>query len=370
MSTSNQLNLGRSVLSGFQTGKINYSFHFLYYTNHFVMIIVTIRLFISHFRMENSSTTFGFHNMSSPYLPSKAEGIAWCSALTLEAVLIVLANLLALALFAVNKKLRKRSLFLVINMAFADLLSGALSLPIFIYTVGAGFMLWKARFDKTFYAYQVFGQTVVLQASLFSASLITCERFYAVYWPLKHRTLSVGAYRAAIIMVWILAILLSILQLLISNKPAFYTFVSILLSLLFTVCICNIAIWRRFQRRIASQQQNREAQKRRLTRTLLLISAVEILSWLPLTISNLLVIAFEVPVPLAVLFTCVAVNYSNFVLNPIIYALRFPEFKQALEVCCHRNHDATINVEGSGRNNNVGSNAYRFFGMQTLGLCC
>ena len=328
------------------------------------MIIVTIRLFISHFRMENSSTTFGFHNMSSPYLPSKAEGIAWCSALTLEAVLIVLANLLALALFAVNKRLRKRSLYLVINMAFADLLSGALSLPIFIYTVGAGFMLWKARFDKTFYAYQVFGQTVVLQASLFSASLITCERFYAVYWPLKHRTLSVGAYRAAIIMVWILAILLSILQLLISNKPAFYTFVSILLSLLFTVCICNIAIWRRLQRRIASQQQNREAQNRRLTRTLLLISAVEILSWLPLTISNLLVIAFEVLVPLAVLFTCVAVNYSNG------KRLRFPEFKQALEVCCHRNHDAMINVEGSGRNNNVGSNAYRFFGMQTLGLCC
>ena len=231
-------------------------------------------------------------------------------------------------------------------------------------------MLWKARFDKTFYAYQVFGQTVVLRASLFSASLITCERFYAVYWPLKHRTLSVGAYRAAIFMVWILAILFSILQLLISNKPAFYTFVSILLSLLFTVGICNIAIWRRFQRRIASQQQNREAQNRRLTRTLLLTSAVEILSWLPLTISNLLVIAFEVPVPLAVLFTCVAVNYSNFVINPIIYALRFPEFKQALDVCCHRNHDATINVEGSGRNNNVGSNAYRISGMQTLGLCC
>ena len=309
--------------------------------------------------------------MSSPYLPSKAEGIAWCSAFTLEAVLIVLANLLALVLFAVNKRLRKRSLFLVINMAFADLLSGALSLPILIYTIGAGFMLWKARFDKTFYAYQVFGQTVLLQASLFSASLITCERFYAVYWPLKHRTLSVGAYLAAIFMVWIIAILFSILQLLISNKPAFYTFVSILLIQLFTVCIGNIVIWRRFQRRIASQQQNREAQNRRLTRTLLLLSAVEILSWLPLTISNLLVTAFEVPVPLAVLFTCVAANYSNFFLNPIIYALRFPEFKQALDFCCHRSHDATMNVEeGSARNNNVGSNTYRISGMQTLGLCC
>ena len=255
MSTGKQINIGRSVLIGFRTGKINYSFHFLHSTNHFV----TIRFFISHFRMGNSSTTFGSYNMSSPYLPSKAEGIAWCSAFTLEAVLIVLANLPALVLFAVKKRLRKKSLFLVINMVFADLLSGALSLPILIYSVGAGFMLWKARFDMTFYAYQDFGQTVVLQASLFSASLITCERFYAIYWPLKHRTLSVGAYRAAIFVVWILAILFSILKLLISKKPAFYTFVLILLSLLFTVCICNIAIWRRFQRRIASQQQNREA---------------------------------------------------------------------------------------------------------------
>ena len=198
--------------------------------------------------------------------PSKVEGIAWCIAFTLD------------------------------------------------YTVGARFMLWKARFDKTFYAYQVFGQIVVLQASLISAALITCERFHAVYWPLKHRILSMGAYRASIFVVWILAILFPILQLLISNKLALYTFVSILLSLFFTVCICNIAIWRRLQRRIASQQQNREAQNRRLTKTLLLISAVEISSWLPLTINNLLVIAFEVPVPLAILFTSVAVNYSNFVL--------------------------------------------------------
>ena len=246
-----------------------------------------------------------------PQLPSKVEGIAWCIAFTLEALLIVLGNFLTLVLFAVNKRLRKRSLFLVINMAFADLLSGAVSLPILIYTIGAGFMLWKARLDATFYAYQRFGQMVVLQVSLISAALITCERLYAVYWPLKHRILSMRAYHTAIFMVWILAILFPIPQLLISSKRTFYTFVSILLSLLFTVCICNIAIWRRFQRRIASQQQNREAQNRRLTKTLLLISTVEILSRLPLTISNLLVIAFEAPVPLAILFLSVAVNYSN-----------------------------------------------------------
>ena len=134
-------------------------------------------------------------------------------------------------------------------MAFADLLSGAVSLPILIYTIGAGFMLWKARLDVTFYDYQIFGQTVVLQASLISAAFITCERFYAVYWPLKHRILSMGAYHTAIFI----------------------------------------------------------AQNRRLTKTLLLISTVGILSWLSLTISNPLVIDFEVPVSLAILFTSVVV---------------------------------------------------------------
>ena len=322
--------------------------------------------------MKNISTSIFPTNSSTlmPQLPSKVVGMAWCIAFTLEALLIVLGNFLTLVLFAVNKRLRKRSLFLVINMAFADLLSGAVSLPILIYTIGAGFMLWKARLDATFYAYQRFGQMVVLQASLISAALITCERLYAVCWPLRHRILSMRAYHTAIFMVWILAILFPVLELLIYSKLTFYTFVSILLSLLLTVCICNIAIWRRFQRRIASQQQNREAQNRRLTKTLLLISTVEILSWLPLTISNLLVIAFEVPVPLAILFSSVAVNYSNFVLNPIIYALRFQEFKQAVSFCCHRSHDATMKVESSGGNKNSGFNASSLSETQTLGLCC
>ena len=68
-----------------------------------------------------------------------------------------------------------------------------------------------------------------------AAALITCERFHAVYWPLKHRIMSMGGYRAAIFVVWILAILFSILQLLIYNKLALYTFVSILLSLCFYI---------------------------------------------------------------------------------------------------------------------------------------
>ena len=50
-----------------------------------------------------------------PNLPSEVEGIAWCIAFMLEAVYIVLGNFRTHVLFAVKKRFRKSSLFLVIN---------------------------------------------------------------------------------------------------------------------------------------------------------------------------------------------------------------------------------------------------------------
>ena len=67
--------------------------------------------------MKNISTTIVPSNPSTfmPNLPSEVEGIAWYIAFMLEAVNIVLGNFRTLVLFAVKKRLRKRSFFLVIN---------------------------------------------------------------------------------------------------------------------------------------------------------------------------------------------------------------------------------------------------------------
>ena len=78
--------------------------------------------------------------------PSKSEGIALCSVFMLSSVLIIAGSLLALVLFAVNKTLRRKSLFLVMNMAFADLMLGTFSVPFYIYFVGDAYQLWTAKF--------------------------------------------------------------------------------------------------------------------------------------------------------------------------------------------------------------------------------
>ena len=153
--------------------------------------------------MNNTSPSIGSNNTSSSpteEVPSKQEGIAICSVFALEAVLIVVGNLLSIGLFASNKELRKKSFYLVINMAFADLVMGALFLPARIYLVGDEYYLWTASVNLAFDNFFNIVDTAFFQGSLNSAALISVERFYAAYWPLKHRTLSKRTYGVVIFM--------------------------------------------------------------------------------------------------------------------------------------------------------------------------
>ena len=151
-----------------------------------------------------SAANIGFENAtdSSKTVRSKAEGIAVCSAFILTSVLISVGNLLTVVLFALNKGLRKRSLFLVSNMALADLMLGAVTLPIYMYLfVGADYQLWTGEWTWFLLVFYHFVDTACSQASLISAGFISVERFYAIYWPFKHKTLSIQAYRIVIVVV-------------------------------------------------------------------------------------------------------------------------------------------------------------------------
>ena len=87
--------------------------------------------------MKNTSATTDSH-VESPLQTeealSQAQVIAWSCTLTWEAAFITLGNLLTIVIFAFTKKIRvKKSLYLVINMAFADLALGSVCLPISVH---------------------------------------------------------------------------------------------------------------------------------------------------------------------------------------------------------------------------------------------
>ena len=197
---------------------------------------------------------------------SEAQVIAWSCALVSEAVVIVLGNLLTIVLFTFNRKLRnKKRLYLVINMAFADLVLGGASLPLFVYLITA------TRSGLYFAEFPTFLKiifTISSMASFNTAALISAERFYAIFWPLNHRTLSRRAYKLVILMAWTLATLFSTVYILLFRLSlgGFFAFATLYgLLLIVTICGLNIVIWRRIQQKSVSCHQNRDMQIQRLT---------------------------------------------------------------------------------------------------------
>ena len=270
--------------------------------------------------------------------PSKAEGIALCSTFILSSVLIIAGNLLTLVLFTVTKPLRRKSLFLVINMAFADLLLGTFSVPFYIYFTGDAYQLWTAKYGFYLMVFKCI-DVIFSFGSFLSAAFISCERLYAVYCPFKHRLLSTKTYRIAIFILWTFAALLStilyLLSVFTSIRSALYVSVLVLLGLTVIICVCNIAIWRNFKHQsIDSQHRNGASRNRRLTKTLLLVSILALLCWLPLIILNILIFITKTSIPWKFYFMVNILNYSNSFVNPIVYVFRIPEFQQALRLCC------------------------------------
>ena len=132
-------------------------------------------------------------------------------------------------------------------------------------------------------------------------------------------------YRRAIFTIWTLSFLYAAVYLdslkssqvfLDSHKLALYVWTSYSLILTLIICGSYLSICRKFQHgSVASQQQNRASQNKRLTKTLLFVSILALMSWLPLISLNGLD-ALDVSIPWRYFFLATILNYSNSFVNP------------------------------------------------------
>ena len=277
---------------------------------------------------------------------SRSEGIAWSSVFFLFSFFIVVGNLLTIVLFAANKRARKKSLFLVINMAFADLLLGAFCLPVYSYfIISSGYQISMKNVNwKSNVVYNILYSTS-LGVSLTSAAFISCERFYAIYWPFRHRRVTVRTYHIFIFISWTLIVTATAIKNVYSKSNFMrYLFSSYIFTVTCIICGCNIAIWRKFQHGdVISQQKNRYVQNVRLTKTLIFASILNLLCWIPLAIVN--GIDHEsVLIRMRWYIITAALNSCNAFINPLLYAMRVPEFRKALALSCVRKR-AKMNPE-------------------------
>ncbi|CAH3121388.1 unnamed protein product, partial [Pocillopora meandrina] len=268
---------------------------------------------------------------------SGPEGIAWCTVSSLLSLFITVGNLLTIVLFAANKRVRKKSLYLVINMALADLLLGAFALPLYIYvSINNGYQFSLKIVNSTLARVYGLSYGISLWVSLTSAVSISCEKFYAVYWPFEHRTLTARTYHVALFVLWTLCLLKATAPFYLRSYNYFISHARSSYGVTAGSIICgsNIAIWRKFRHgNVTSQQKKRDEKNVRLTKTLMFSSILNSFCWVPLNIV-LGALNESVSVPMRWVVIAMALNCCYAFINPVMYALRIPEFRQALALSC------------------------------------
>ena len=272
---------------------------------------------------------------------SLAECVSWLSvALTLSLAIIIL-NLIIIIVFMKNRNLRKRGTYLMLNLAVIDMLAGVIAIENFVDLVGAySCNLWNDALPDQLRGYMTILYVFFPVASVTNITAISLERLHATFWPLRHRIMKKWIFGLIVAITWATAGLVSVgvgvLQQCKEESHFFYLWNSFNSVCLLIISLSNVSIV--IKVRCGAQPQHRGAasRERKLTMTLITMTFVSMLMWLPYVISSFLVFATDILSSLSLTALCrlnitlIALYYANSLVNPILYTARMPNFRRAL----------------------------------------
>ena len=259
--------------------------------------------------------------------------IFWSSVYGLLAVLIIFGNFFTIWVFH-RQRSRKRSYFLLISLAVADLMVGLFAIPLFIIGSSTEYSHFWWLVSTSFDAFT--GLT-----SIYTLAVISLERMFAIICPLRHRTLTSRNYIYAIAIPWISAAVFVAVLILYSNdimKHPSYSFFLLLFQTtpLLTMCVAYFSIWIK-RKSTKGIRNHRAARESKLANTLFLVTGASLLTWTPFQMINNISLFEVFRISLTVSNLIKILQYSNSLVNVVIYPLRIPEFKTTLKKiipCC------------------------------------
>ena len=279
-------------------------------------------------------------------MASSLECITWMVVGLTESVTIIVLNSLTVIAFYRNRYLRKRSTYLVISLAVADMLSGVISPIDLFYNIGATCNFWRRKVE-------IWNQIPLVVAfwfpgcSLINMTVISLERLNATFWPFRHRTIKKSVYWVLIIAVWLTALLFSCALRMIDYYASewgyyYYAWSSFISICLLVVCVSYVFIFAKL--RFGNQPRHHGAanRERKLTVTLFTVTSLSLLMWLPYVITTFLFFATNILMSLSdIAFfylenVSIILLYANSFLNPILYTMRMPGFRRALKMLCRQ----------------------------------
>ena len=269
----------------------------------------------------------------------------------LECVVIIVGNIFTIFVFWKHRSRLKRTSFLLINLAVADLLVGFTELM-----ASAPFDLGKRSFNSArIKNISTTFQVTFSFSSVFFLTLISLERAYALIWPLRHRVSGTKGYIYSATFTWVAAISVGTLALLATYDILNFfhwivAFGSVWGSCLVTICVSYLAIRARLNCTVpaidgAHYRQNEQQKNAKLSRTLFLVIAASLIFWVPSIVVYCIHYRCSKCVPLLVFHICDLFRLANSLVNSIIYSFRIPMIRETFKrvKLCKKSKEYTIN---------------------------
>ena len=268
---------------------------------------------------------------------STSSCIPWFAVLSIECLAIIILNITTIIVFVKQRQLQRKSTYLIIHLAIADLLVGAISGPMQVYAIMAECYgkIWDITFSRISLAFFPF-------ASLVNLAFISLERVHATYRPFKHRLIKKWVYGLVIAFIYLSTICKGTIEI-VTDWPlnSIWVYSSYFILLVF-MCLCYISIY--IKVRCSRQHQLHGAaglRERKLTSTSFLVTSASLLTFLPLTIWESMIFLHVMSIPnwstyLQIGGTILTLFLANSLINPILYAVRMPEFRVGISKLIYR----------------------------------
>ena len=254
-----------------------------------------------------------------------------------ESLIIVSVNLLTIIVFIKNRNLRTRAMYLVISLTVADMLVGLLSQSpsLLVFMQDTCDLLRRVPLDGKIETLFSITMPVLPLVSLTNIAVISLERTHAAFRPFKHRVIKKWVYGVIIATVWVLPVMILSAAMFISFYdltdnlfilwPIYYCFC------LFVICVSYACISIKFLCGAYPQHHGAVNRQRKLTVTLLIMTIVSLILLIPFLLYIFVVAIGSKNILSSLSYLCfsfILAGVNSFV-NPILYSVRIPEFKQA-----------------------------------------
>ncbi|RMX40852.1 hypothetical protein pdam_00006508 [Pocillopora damicornis] len=285
----------------------------------------------------SSSATQSLPPQALPTLPNdEVENIASTILYCFLSLFVILGNVLVVAAFRFNRRLRTINNTFLVGLAVSDLLVGLISIPLWIY-ISSCQQLITCVIDQDLLTFYSTVDIFTGCASVLQLTAISIERYLAITRPINHRAYSMWIYYGMIMTAWSFAFIMAGLFPVQMNKwqkpysiilfTGCFAVPALIIVTVYAIIFQAAKGTTRARVHPAGHGGNSAQSEAKIAATIAVITGLFIIAWLPFCIVNLFAEFWHHLLPpfpeiLRLIRFVKWMHYSNSMVNPMVYAYR------------------------------------------------